>query len=407
MKAAEIRERFLSFFEERDHLRVPSASLVPPSFDPSVLLTTAGMQPFKPYFRGEEQPPHVRLTSCQKCFRTVDIEEVGMTARHLTFFEMLGNFSFGDYFKQGAVEYAWELSTSGFGFDPERVWVTVFGGDDELGLGPTRRRSSAGARSASPTSGSSTSGARTTSGRPGPTGPCGPCSELYYDRGPEFGPDEDRPGDDTERMLEFWNLVFMQYELGADGSLTPLPKKNIDTGLGLDRLAAILQGVPSVFETENFRPLVELGEELSGRRYGEDFATTRALRIIADHGRGMTFLMADGVVPSNEDRGYVLRRIMRRAIQQGRVLGIEDNLLPALCERTIEVMGDPYPELREQAETIRKWATAEEEGFRRTLAQGERLLADLVRRAKEEGTVVDRGRGRLPPARHLRLSRTS
>jgi alanyl-tRNA synthetase len=386
VRAAEIRERFLSFFEERDHLRVPSASLVPPSFDPSVLLTTAGMQPFRPYFTGDEQPPQVRLTSCQKCFRTPDIEEVGKTARHLTFFEMLGNFSFGDYFKQQAVEYAWELSTKEFGFDPDRIWVTVFGGDQELGVGPDEEAIECWRSVGMPDERIVHLERADNFWQAGPTGPCGPCSELYYDRGPEFGGDEDRPGDDTERMLEFWNLVFMQYELGAEGSLTPLPKNNIDTGLGLERTAALLQGVPSVYETENFRPLVELGERLSGRRYGQDFATTRALRILADHGRGMTFLMADGVVPSNEHRGYVLRRIMRRAIQQGRVLGIEQSFLPALCERAIEMMGDAYPELREHAGTIDKWARAEEEGFRRTLAQGERLLADLVRRAREQGT---------------------
>src|ERR687891_621675 len=334
MKAAEIRELFLSFFEERGHLRMPSASLVPPSYDPSVLLTTAGMQPFKPYFRGEEEPPSKRLTSCQKSFRTVDIEVVGTTKRHLTFFEMLGNFSVGDYFKQGAAEYAWELSTQGFGFDPGKIWISVFGGDEELGLGP----------------------------------------------------DTDRPGDDTDRMVEYWNLVFMQYELQSDGSLPDLPFKNIDTGMGLDRMAAILQGVSSIFETEHFRPLVALGEELSGRRYGQDFATTRALSILADHGRGAAFLMADGVVPSNEERGYILRRIMRRTMQQGRVLGLEDPFLPPLYERVAEVMGESYPDLKREWPTIERWARAEEESFGRTLEQGERLLADLVRRAKDEQT---------------------
>ncbi|MFL5779823.1 MAG: alanine--tRNA ligase, partial [Thermoleophilaceae bacterium] len=386
MKAAEIRELYLSFFEERDHLRMPSAPLVPAAFDPSVLLTTAGMHPFVPYFRGEEQPPHPRLASCQKCFRTPDIEEVGKTARHLTFFEMLGNFSFGDYFKQEAVEWAWELATTRFGFEPERLWVTVFGGDDDLGLGPDEEAIECWRSVGVPEERIVHLGRGDNFWQGGPTGPCGPCSELYYDRGPDFGGDEDRPGDDTERMLEFWNLVFTQYDLHTDGSLAPLPKKNIDTGLGLERTASLLQGVPSVYETEGFWPLIELGQELSGRTYGQDYATTRALRILADHGRGMTFLLADGVVPSNEHRGYVLRRIMRRAIQQGRVLGVDGDFLPALCARAIEMMGDAYPELRAQAATIERWARAEEEGFRRTLAQGERLLADLVRRAKEEGT---------------------
>jgi alanyl-tRNA synthetase len=384
--AAEIRERFLSFFEERGHRRMPSASLVPPTYDPSVLLTTAGMQPFKPYFSGEEEPPSRRLTSCQKCFRTTDIENVGLTARHLTFFEMLGNFSIGDYFKDGAVRYALELSTDGFGFDPDRIWISVFGGDEELRLGPDEEAIDCWRSVGVPDERIVRLGRADNFWQSGPTGPCGPCSELYLDRGPEFGSEDDRPGDDTERFLEYWNLVFMQYELHADGALTELPSQNIDTGLGLDRMAAVLQDVPSVFETTHFRPLVELGEELSGRRYGEDFAVTRALRILADHGRGMTFLMADGVVPSNEDRGYILRRIMRRAMQQARALGIEVRLLPRLCERVVEVMGDAYPELRRERETIARWATAEEDGFLRTLAQGERILGEVVERATEQGT---------------------
>ena len=386
MNAGDIRERFLSFFEGRDHLRTPSASLVPPDNDPSVLLTTAGMQPFKPLFRGEEAPPRERLTSCQKVFRTPDIENVGLTARHLTFFEMLGNFSFGDYFKQGAVEAAWELSTEGFGLDPDRIWVTVFGGDESLGIGPDEEAIACWRAVGVPDERIVHLGTDDNFWQAGPTGPCGPCSELYYDRGAAFGGDADRPGDDTERMLEFWNLVFMQYEMAEDRSLTPLPDQNIDTGLGLDRFASILQDVPSVYETDQFRPLIELGEQLSGRSYGEDAAATRALRILADHGRGMTFLLADGVVPSNEHRGYVLRRIMRRAIQQGRVLGLDDPFLVALADKVIEIMGGAYPELRERRDTIAKWAQAEDEGFRRTLAQGERLLSDMVRRAKDEGT---------------------
>jgi alanyl-tRNA synthetase len=386
VKAAEIREQFLASFEQNDHLRVPSAPLVPSTYDPSVLLTTAGMQPFKPYFRGEADPPHPRLTSCQKCFRTTDIENVGLTARHLTFFEMLGNFSFGDYFKDGAVDYAYKLSTEGFGFDPERIWITVFGGDEELGLGPDEEAIECWRAVGVPDERIVQLGREDNFWQAGPTGPCGPCSELYYDRGPDFGPDSDRPGDDTERILEYWNLVFMQYELHEDGSLTPLPERNIDTGLGLDRTAALLQGVPSVYETDHFRPIVELGEELSGRRMGQSDAVTRALRILADHGRGMTFLLADGVVPSNEDRGYILRRIMRRAVQQGRVLGIEEPFLVRLCGRVARVMGDDYPELRSEWPTIERWAAAEDEGFRRTLAQGEKLLADVMARAKEEGT---------------------
>jgi alanyl-tRNA synthetase len=386
MQTAEIRERFLSFFEQRGHRRMPSASLVPSVYDPSVLLTTAGMQPFKPYFRGEEEPPSRRLTSCQKSFRTTDIENVGTTRRHLTFFEMLGNFSIGDYFKQEAVEYALELSTNGFGFAQDDIWISVFGGDQELGLGPDEEAiecwRSVGVRDDRIV----LLGRDDNFWQSGPTGPCGPCSELYLDRGLEFGGEDDRPGDDTERFVEFWNLVFMQYELQADGSLPELPSRNIDTGMGLERMAAILQDVESVFETDVFRPLVQLGEELSGRRYGQDFPTTRALRILADHGRAGAFLLADGVVPSNEDRGYILRRIMRRTMQQGHVLGLEAPFLPRLYERAVEVMGDAYPDLRREWPTIERWARSEEESFGRTLEQGERLLADLISRAREENT---------------------
>jgi alanyl-tRNA synthetase len=386
MTAAEIRELFLSFFEERGHLRMPSGSLVPPSYDPSVLLTTAGMQPFKPYFRGEEEPPSRRLTSCQKSFRTTDIENVGLTHRHLTFFEMLGNFSIGDYFKQGAVEYALELSTEGFGFAEEDIWVSVFGGDDELGLGPDEEAIEWWLSVGTPRERIVLLGREDNFWQSGPTGPCGPCSELYLDRGPAFGPDTDRPGDDTERFLEFWNLVFMQYELQPDGSLPELPMQNIDTGMGLERMAAVLQDVESVFETDHIRPLVDLGEELSGRRYGQDFPTTRALRILADHGRAMTFLLADGVVPSNEDRGYILRRIMRRAIQQARVLEIDRPILVPLAGRVRDVMGDAYPDMAAEVATVIRWAEAEERTFNRTLELGERLLADLVQRAREEQT---------------------
>ena len=389
MRAAEIRERFLSFFERNGHLRVSSASLVPSSYDPTVLLTTAGMQPFKPYFRGEEQPPRRRLTSCQKSFRTVDIEVVGTTLRHLTFFEMLGNFSVGEYFKREAVGFALDLSTSeeyGFGLDFEDIWITVFGGDEELGLGPDGEAIEHWRAIGVPDERIILLGRDDNFWQSGPTGPCGPCSELYLDRGPEFGPDTDRPGDDTERFLEFWNLVFMQYELQPDGSLPELPQKNIDTGLGVERMASIKQGVPSVYETDLFRPLIELGEELSGKRYGEDFATTRALRVIADHGRGATFLLADGVVPSNEERGYVLRRIMRRAIQQGHVLGIDEPFLVRVCERVRDVTKDAYSDLESEWPTIERWAKAEEESFSRTLEQGERLLAEVVERAKAEQT---------------------
>ena len=386
MRAAEIRERFLSFFEEREHRRMPSASLVPSSFDPTVLLTTAGMQPFKPYFLGREEPPAPRLADVQKCFRTTDIEEVGNTARHLTFFEMLGNWSFGDYFKEESIPWGWQLSTEGFGMDPERIWVSVFGGDEELGLGPDEEAIAIWRQVGVPDERIVRLGRQDNFWQAGPTGPCGPCSELYLDRGEELGAAGERPGDDTDRFLEFWNHVFMSYDLGADGSLSELPMRNIDTGMGLDRMAAVLQDVPSVFETDLIRPLLDLAEEMSSRSYEEGGAVTRAMRIVADHSRGAAFLIADGVVPSNEDRGYILRRIMRRAIQQGRALGLEAPWLGRFAERTIEIMADAYPELAAERETIARWVGDEEESFGRTLERGTELLERLTSDAKESGT---------------------
>jgi alanyl-tRNA synthetase len=386
MKAQEIRDTYLEFFAERGHKIVPSASLVPSVLDPTVLLTTAGMQPFKPYFLGLETPPASRLADVQKCFRTTDIEEVGNTARHLTFFEMLGNWSFGDYFKQESIPWGWELSTEGFGMDPEKIWVTVFGGDEELRLGPDEEAIAIWRATGVPEERIVRLGREDNFWQGGPTGPCGPCSELYLDRGLEFGAESDRPGDDSDRFLEFWNHVFMSYDLAEDGTLTELPSRNIDTGMGLDRMAAILQDVPSVYEVDHVRPLVELAEELSGRSYSEGGAVTRAMRIVADHSRGATFLIADGVVPSNEDRGYILRRIMRRAIQQGRVLGLESPWLGQFAARTIELMGEAYPELAAERETIARWVGDEEESFGRTLERGSELLERLVEQAKAEET---------------------
>jgi len=384
MKSAEIRETFLSFFEERGHRRMPSASLIPAPDDTSTLLTVAGMQPFKPYFTGRETPPAPRLASSQTCFRTPDIEEVGKTLRHLTCFEMLGNFSFGDYFKEDAIRFGWELSTDGFGFAPERIWITVFGGDEELGLGADEEAIAIWKQMGVPEERIVRLPRSENFWQGGPTGPCGPCSEMYLDRGSGFGSGDDRPGDDTDRFLEYWNHVFMTYDLGEDGSLTPLPQKNIDTGMGLERMAAILQDAESVYDTDLFRPLIELAEERSGISYGEDPAATRAMRIISDHSRGMTFLLAAGVVPSNEDRGYVLRRVMRRAIQQGRTLGFEGSWLGAFTARTIEMMGDAHPTLVEERERIERWVAAEEEGFGRTLERGSVLLDELVEQALAE-----------------------
>ena len=390
MTSDEIRERYLAFFEERGHMRIASSSLVPSAHDPSALLTVAGMHPLKPYFLGQEEPPARRLTSCQKCFRTVDIDNVGNTTRHLTFFEMLGNFSFGDYFKRAAIEFAWELSREVFGLAEQDIWVTVFAGDETLGLGPDEEAIGIWRQVGVPRGRIVECSREENFWQAGPTGPCGPSSELYLDRGLDFGTAEDLPGGDNERFLEFWNLVFTQYDqsVDADGAstLTSLPANNIDTGLGLNRMAAILQGKESVFETDQFQPLIELGEQLSGIRYGEQHATDRALRILADHARAMTFLVADGVVPSNEDRGYVLRRVMRRAILQGRALELEPGFLRRYGERVREVMGGAYPELDEQKDAIDTWLGAEEEAFGRTLETGLANLTAQIARARGQGS---------------------
>ncbi len=389
MTSDEIRERFLDFFAQREHLRIPSASLVPAADDRSVLLTTAGMQPLKPYFLGRESPPSPRLTSCQKCFRTPDIDKVGSTLRHLTFFEMLGNFSIGDYFKAQAIRYAWELSLQVFDFQAEHIWVTVFSGDEPLGLGPDEEAIELWRDVGVPRERIVACPRSENFWEAGPVGPSGPCSELYLDRGLSYGTPEDLPGGENERFLEYWNLVFMQYDqrVGGDGDhyLRALPANNIDTGLGLNRLAAILQGKDSVFDTDQFQPLIELGQELSGRGQGEDPAADRALRILADHARGMSFLIADGVVPSNEDRGYVLRRLTRRAILQGRRLEMAPGFLARYAAVVRELMAGAYPELAEQREAIERWLSSEEDAFGRTLEQGTRLLDELISGARGAG----------------------
>ncbi|MBA2524060.1 MAG: alanine--tRNA ligase [Solirubrobacterales bacterium] len=386
MSSDEIRETYLSFFERREHLRVPSASLIPAPTDTSTLLTVAGMQPFQPYFRGEETPPAPRLTSSQRCFRTPDIEEVGATSRHLTNFEMLGNFSFGDYFKEEAISFAWELSCDGFGFDPERIWITVFDGDEELGLGPDTEAIALWEALGVPRERIVGLPRSENFWQAGASGPCGPCSELYLDRGEAFGSDDQRPGGDGDRYLEYWNLVFTAYDLSGDGTLADLPAKSIDTGLGLERMAVIQQGVDSVFDTDLLRPLVELAAELSGRSPDEDPATTRAMRILADHSRGAVQLLGDGVVPSNERRGYVLRRIMRRAIHQGRVLGLEPPYLGRFAALAIEMLAPINPALVAERDTIMRWIGAEEESFGRTLDRGSQLLERLITSALESET---------------------
>ena len=384
MTSDEIRRTYIEYFESQGHLRLPSGSLIPAELDPSALFTVAGMHPLKPYFQGVEQPPRRRVTTCQKTFRTADIEIIGTTTRHLTFFEMLGNFSFGDYFKHEATRFAWQLSTEGFGFRPQDIWITVFAGDDELGLGPDQDAIDSWLEIGVPRERIVECPRSENFWQAGPTGPCGPCSELYLDRGLDFGRAEDLPGGDNERFLEYWNLVFMELDQNPENVLTPLPAKNIDTGLGLNRMACILQGKETVFETDQFAPLIALGEELSARSYGADTGTDRALRVLADHTRAMTFLLADGVVPSNEERGYVLRRIMRRAILQGRGLGLEAGFLHRYADVVTELMGAEYQELHDQRDLVRRWLSSEEEGFGRTLEQGLKRLDELIERARDD-----------------------
>jgi alanyl-tRNA synthetase len=383
----ELREGFLSFFEARGHLRRPSGSLVPATYDPSVLLTTAGMQPLKPYFLGLERPPSNRLVTVQKSFRTTDIDEVGLTARHLTFFEMLGNFSIGDYFKDGAVDLAWEFVTEHLRYPEPQVWATVFAGDPELGLGRDEVAVRAWERVGVPAERIVDLPRSDNFWQAGPTGPCGPCSELYFDRGKEHGCDRPdcAPGCECDRFLEFWNLVFMEFDLGEDGTLTPLPQQNIDTGAGVERNAAILQGVHSVYETDGFRTVMAWVEAETGTRYGESEDATKAHRVLADHGRGMTFLVADGVTPANEGRGYILRRIVRRAAQHGGRIGLESPFLARLADTVVEQLGGAYPELVEHRREIGEFLTAEEERFARTLARGERLFEEIAVRGEVTG----------------------
>jgi alanyl-tRNA synthetase len=385
MTSDEIRERFLGFFAEREHLRIASASLVPPADDRTVLLTTAGMQPLKPYFLGRADPPAPKLASCQKCFRTPDIEHVGSTLRHLTFFEMLGNFSIGAYFKAEAIRFAWDLSLEAFSFDPADIWVTVFSGDERLGLGPDEEAIELWRAVGVPRERIVGCSRSENFWEAGPVGPSGPCSELYIDRGLSFGSPDDLPGGDNERFLEYWNLVFMQYDQDPHDTLRALPARNIDTGLGLNRLAAILQDRDSVFDTDQFQPLIDLGQELAARRYGEDPTADRALRILSDHARGMSFLIADGVVPSNEDRGYVLRRLTRRAILQARRLEMAPGFLLRYAAVVRESMAGAYPELLDQRDPIERWLASEEDAFGRTLEQGTGLLDELIARALDAG----------------------
>ncbi|WP_172136888.1 alanine--tRNA ligase [Adlercreutzia sp. ZJ473] len=380
MTTAEIREKYLSYFEEKGCKRMPSSSLIPD--DPSLLLTSAGMVQFKPYFLQQKQleEPYVGTTTVQKCVRTNDIDIIGTTGRHLSFFEMLGNFAFGKYFKQEMCSWAYDFSVNELGLPPERLYFTVFEDDDEtieiwksLGV---------------PEDHISKLGEDDNFWRAGPTGPCGPCSELYFDQGPEFGcgsPDC-APGCDCDRFLEYWNCVFTQYDGQEDGTLAPLPKKNIDTGMGLERIAAIMQGVQSNYETDVLRSLVAVGERLAGVTYGDDPERDLSLRIIADHSRAVTFMIADGILPSNEGRGYVLRRLLRRAIMKAHLIGVEGPFLNDYVDEIVRLMGDVYPEIVENRELERKLILAEEDRFGATLRQGQAFLEDAL--SQLEGTVL-------------------
>ena len=370
MTTAEIREKYLRYFEEKGCKRMPSSSLIPD--DPSLLLTSAGMVQFKPYFLQQKQleAPYIGTTTVQKCVRTNDIDIIGTTGRHLSFFEMLGNFSFGAYFKKEMCAWAYDFSVNVLGLPPEKLYFTVFEDDDEtigiwkdLGV---------------PEDHISRLGEDDNFWRAGPTGPCGPCSELYFDQGPEFGcgsPDC-APGCDCDRFLEYWNCVFTQYDGQEDGTLEPLPKKNIDTGMGLERIAAIMQGVQSNYETDVLRSLVAVGERLAGVTYGDDPDTDLSLRIMADHSRAVTFMIADGILPSNEGRGYVLRRLLRRAIMKAHLIGIDGPFLNEYVDEIVRLMGDVYPEIVENRELERKLILAEEERFGATLKTGQAYLAD-------------------------------
>ncbi|MHB2023540.1 MAG: alanine--tRNA ligase [Mycobacteriales bacterium] len=385
MRSAEIHRRFLDFFAARGHTVVPSATL--PCPDQTLLFVNAGMVPFKPYFLGEATAPYRRATSIQKCLRTVDIDLVGTTSRHLTFFQMAGNFSFGDYFKERAIPLAWELLTSatldgGFGFDPDRLWVTVYAEDDEayrvwtsvVGLDAERvqRR-----------------GKADNYWDMGVPGPCGPCSEIYFDRGPAHGA-EGGPIVDEERYLEVWNLVFMQHMRGPGPGkdypiLGELPARNIDTGMGVERMAVILQGVSNVFETDVLRPLLDLAVEATGTSYGSGASADIRLRVVAEHARSAAMLIGDGVIPSNEGAGYVLRRLLRRLVRSARLLGASEPVAAALLRRALAAMAESYPQLAASADRVGEVARAEEESFLATLRTGTTHFERSVAAARSSG----------------------
>ena len=383
MKTAEIKRRWLDFFEKKNHTVVPSAPLI--SQDPTLMFVVAGMVPFIPYMTGVEPAPYARATSVQKCVRTLDIDEVGKTTRHGTFFQMNGNFSFGDYFKKEAIAFAWELLTSsvadgGYGFDPELLWVTVYE-DDEESIGYWLEQTSI------PRERIQKRGMADNYWSTGQRGPAGPCSEIYFDRGPAYGV-EGGPVADEDRYIEIWNLVFMQYERADGGSkdhfeiLGELPKKNIDTGMGLERVAFLLQGVENIYEIDQVRPLIDLASSLSGKEYGAVESDDVRMRVIADHIRSALMLMSDGVTPSNEGRGYILRRLLRRSIRALRLLGVTEPSFEQLFTTSKNAMVEAYPELEENFSRVLRSALAEEAGFRRTLESGSAVLDEEIAKAK-------------------------
>jgi alanyl-tRNA synthetase len=378
---AEIREGFQAFYEEKGHLRVPSHGLIPPAEDVSTLFVIAGMQPFKPYFLGQRQPPGPRVVSAQKVLRAggkdSDLEDVGRTDRHCSFFEMLGNFSFGDYFKDEAVDFAWEFVTQRMKLDADKLWATVHEGDAKLGLGEDTVAIEAWKRVGIPADRIVRLG-KDNFWQAGETGPCGPCSEIFYDRGIERGcgsETECGPGH-CDRYMEIYNLVFMQFDLRPGNELVPLPSQNIDTGLGLERTAMVIQDADSVFDTDGFRLIMDWVEQESGVAYGDSEVATKAHRVLADHARAMSFLVAEGVTPSNEGRGYICRRIIRRAVQHGQRIGLRD--VYRLGAKVVEQMGDAYPELREHAAEIERVVKAEEERFGETLQRGMKVFDELA-----------------------------
>lgn len=384
MTGNELRRKYLDFFKSKQHLIQNSYSLIPQD-DPTLLIVAAGMAPLKPFFTGKMTPPSPRIATCQKCVRTNDIDNVGYTARHHTFFEMLGNFSFGDYFKNEAIKWAWEFVTEHLQLDPERIYPSVYVEDDEA-YGIWRDQIGI------PEARIVRLGKKDNFWEIGP-GPCGPCSELYYDMGEEFGCGRDDcfVGCDCDRYLEFWNLVFTQFDRQEDGSYLPLAKKNIDTGAGLERLASIMQRKRSNFETDLVFPIIEYVAQLSGVRFGADAKTDVSMKVIADHGRSMVVMIGDGILPSNEGRGYVLRRILRRAIRHGKLLGIEQPFMLALVDIVAGIYAEPYPEIGKNIDFIKKIVENEENRFNETLHQGTELLLRIVSEQKRSNIAVITG----------------